>query len=280
MANEEQARYWAEQAGPIWVELQERFDSITGPFGDLALEAASVGEGEAVVDVGCGCGGTLLALARRTGPRGRVTGVDISPVMLERARERVAAAGLDNVDLVLSDAQTGGLGSEVHDVLFSRFGVMFFDDPVAAFGTLRTSLRPGGRLALVCWQGPDRNRWLSAPPRALAGILELPPPPGPDEPSPFGLADPERILAVLGGAGFEDVSATGVDGTVRLAAPQEADRAAELTIDLGPGRIPYRRAAPDLQARAREAVDGVLAASRGPHGVIMPASAWVVTARV
>lgn len=279
MANEEQARYWGEEAGRIWVELEDRFDLVTGPFGDLALDAAAVSPGEAILDVGCGFGSTVIELARRTGPGGRVVGVDISAVMLDRARERVAAAGLGNVDLVLADAQTETLGTAAFDVVFSRFGVMFFADPVAAFTNLRRSLHGGGRLAFVCWQGPERNAWLVEPLRAVAGILELPPPPGPDDPSPLAFGDPARVRAVLGGAGFVDVDLAASPGTIRFGTAAESDRAAEIALQMGPGRVPYGRADAAAQARARDAVEGVIGPHRGPDGVVMPAACWVVTAR-
>jgi SAM-dependent methyltransferase len=279
VANREQARYWTEEAGPVWVELQERFDAIVERFGELAVEAAGPRPGERVLDVGCGCGGSTLELARRVGPSGRVTGVDISAVMLARARARVAGASLDNVELVLADAEVAALPRAVHDLVFSRFGLMFFGDPARAFANLRESLRRGGRLAAVCWQGPDRNPWLAGPLRALAGVLELPPPPGPTDPSPFALADPARVRTLLGEAGFAEAAVQDAGGTVRLAAAGGEDLA-ELAIRMGPARSAYAAAGPEVRRRARAAVEAVLAPHRDAGGAAMPGAVWVVTARV
>jgi SAM-dependent methyltransferase len=278
IANHGQALYWAEEAGPVWVELQERFDALVKPFGELALEAAELRPAETVLDVGCGCGGSTLELARRTGSSGRVVGVDISPVMLDRARARVAAAGLDNVELLLADAEVAPLPATAYDVVFSRFGLMFFGDPARAFSNLRRSLRAGGRLAAVCWQGPDRNPHLAEPLRALAGVLELPARPGPTDPSPFALADPSRVHTLLRGAGFVDIALRDAAHPVSLTAA-EGEEPAELVIRMGPARSAYAVAGPQTRRRARAAVDAVLAPYREDGGVSMPGAVWVVTAR-
>jgi SAM-dependent methyltransferase len=279
IANREQARYWTEEAGPVWVELQERFDAVLEPFGDLAVEAAGLAPGETVLDVGCGCGGSTLDLARRTGPSGRVVGLDLSAVMLDRARARVAAAGLANVDLRLADAEVAPLPEAGHDLVFSRFGLMFFGDPARAFANLRRSLRPGGRLATVTWQVPDRNPWLAEPLRALAGVLELPPPPGPGDPSPFSLADPSRVRELLAGAGFAGVALEDASAPVRLAAA-EGEELADLVVRMGPGRSAYAAADPEARRRARAAVEAALGPYREGRGVRVPSAVWVVTARV
>ena len=201
-ANTEQREYWNEQAGPTWVRNQERLDAQIQPWGELALNALAAAPGEAVLDVGCGCGATSLALAAQVGPEGRVVGLDLSGPMLARARERAAAEGRANVSFLQADAQTHAFAPEF-DALFSRFGVMFFDDPPAAFANLAGALRPGGRLSFACWQGREQNGWVSIPMAALIGEVELPPPPAPDAPGPFALGDPDRLRALLEGAGPE-----------------------------------------------------------------------------
>jgi SAM-dependent methyltransferase len=279
IANIEQARFWDEDAGPAWVEHQERLDALVGPFGRLSLDAGGPGPGESVLDVGCGTGATVLEIAARTGPAGHVVGLDISHVMLALARSRVAEAGLGNVDLVRADAQVAALPPAAHDLVHSRFGVMFFADPVAAFANLRSTLRSAGRLAFVCWQAPDRNPWFTTPVAAVAGILEPPPTPAPGEPSPFALADPGLIRAILQRAGFSEIASEGREHPVRIAGAGEAGRAGEIALSVLPVRAAYAAAPPEVRLRARSAVQAALEPFGGPDGVEIPGSVWVVTAR-
>ncbi len=176
-ANQEQQRFWNEHAGPTWVRWQDALDRQIRPHGDLALEALAPAPGESVLDVGCGCGDTSLELARRVGDKGAVLGVDLSAPMLERARARAVEAGMPQLRFEQVDAQSGELGAAAFDALFSRFGVMFFEDAPSAFGNLARALRPGGRLAFVCWQPPSENPWVTVPMAAVAPLLTLPPPP-------------------------------------------------------------------------------------------------------
>ena len=181
-------------------------------------------QGESVLDVGCGCGHTALALADQVGPRGSVTGIDISRPMLGRARERQQEQQLQNLIFLPADAQTHQFEPASVDLIFSRFGVMFFEDAAQAFGNLRTALRPGGRLCFLCWQELRKNDWVRVPLQAAAQHVPLPPRPEPGAPGPFSLADPARVRDILDAAGFRNVrcqphetdmsvgGATGVDG--------------------------------------------------------------------
>src|ERR1019366_5461973 len=147
--NDQQDRFWNGPAGQYWVTSQEETERHTGPFGDVALQSAAATPGERALDVGCGCGATSLALARSVGTTGEVVGVDLSSIMLQRAMELAADAKLTNVVFRRLDAQTAPLGFHVFDLIFSRFGVMFFANPTAAFTNLRAALRRGARLAFV-----------------------------------------------------------------------------------------------------------------------------------
>ena len=165
--------------------------------------------GQRVVDLGCGSGRTTLELAARVGPGGEVAGVDISAEMLARGRERAARLGAGNVEFLHADAQVHDFGEARFDAAYSRFGVMLFTDPVAAFANVRRALRPGGALSFACWQGVSGNEWMLIPGAAVAEVTgSLPPMPGPDEPGPFSLADPARVRAVLGAAGFGSIAIT------------------------------------------------------------------------
>src|SRR6185503_11565956 len=183
--NAEQIKYWNETAAPKWVEYQAVLDTQLEELGRLAMERARLVPGERVLDVGCGCGATTRALAARVGARGSAHGVDISAPMLARAAELTRAAGVGNVRFTNADAQTYAFEPGGADVLFSRFGVMFFTDPPAAFTNLRRALRPGGRVAFVCWQPLAENPWLLVPLSTAAQHIQLPPPPAPGAPGPF-----------------------------------------------------------------------------------------------
>jgi len=274
--NAEQIRYWNETIGPRWIEQEALLDAQIAPLGLAALERTGVAAGERVVDVGCGCGQTSLQLAERVGPGGAVLGVDISSLMLGRARER--AKDLAQLRFENADAQTHRF-AERFDLVFSRFGVMFFADPTAAFANLRSALRPQGRLAFVCWQGIDRNPWLLVPLRALAGIVELPAPPPPGSPGPFAFADPERVRGILGAAGFGDVQLTPLAGDLAIGAGGDLERAVRFAMQMGPASALLREAGDAVRERARDAIRAALAPLVTPTGVRADYAAWVVTAR-
>jgi SAM-dependent methyltransferase len=205
-ANVEQAEFWSELA-PAWLELEDQLEEVGGPPGELAMDRLELVPGQRVVDLGCGSGRTTLELAARAGPGGEVVGVDISAEMLARGRERAARLGAGNVEFLHADAQVHDFGEARFDAAYSRFGVMFFTDPVAAFANVRRALRPGGVLSFVCWQSVFDNEWALVPGAAVATVTgSLPPMPGPAEPGPFSLADPFRVRAVLDAAGFDSVA--------------------------------------------------------------------------
>jgi SAM-dependent methyltransferase len=274
-------RYWNESAGPAWVEMQERLDVQVGPLGAKALERAGVAAGERVLDVGCGCGGTTLDIARAVGDRGGVTAVDVSAPMLDRARERAAAAGLgERIDWRCEDAQVARFAESGFDCLYSRFGVMFFSDPPAAFANLRRALRPGGRLAFVCWQARERNPWMTVPALAAMQHVAFPPPPPPDAPGPFAFADPVRVRGILEAAGFDAIEHEPLERPMQLGGGG-IDEALELFLAVGPVGQALReaQAGPAQRARVLEAVRAAFEAFRTPRGVEAPAAAWIVRAR-
>jgi len=279
-SNAEQIRYWNEAAGPKWVAFQKVIDAQISPLGEQVMDRAGIAPGERVIDVGCGCGDTTIALGRRVGPAGRVLGIDVSAPMLERAAETARAAGVANVRLENADAQTHRLSPSAFDVVYSRFGVMFFTDPVAAFTNLRAALRPGGRLAFVCWQALLENPWLFVPLRAAAQHLTLPPPPAPDAPGPFAFADPERVRGILARAGFGDIVLEELHTTLTLGGGGTVDQAVRfLTEGVGPVSGVLREADPAVRPTVAAAVRAAIAPFHTPQGVRMGSAAWIVTAR-
>ncbi len=281
IANEDQDRFWNDVAGPLWVETEEESDRHTSPFGDAALAVAAPVPGERVLDVGCGCGSTTLALATAVGPDGQVVGVDLSAVMLARAGER--SAGLSQVELRRDDAQVAELGAAAFDLVFSRFGVMFFADPVAGFANLRRALRPEGRLVFACWQAPSANPWMALVNRAAAKLFDLPAPPH-DVPGPFSFADRERIDAVLSGAGFTAIEISSCQRQLHLGAGLRLEDWVRQRLVMGPARQPFLDSDSHRQDQAVASIVEAASAYRtvgdDPFGGLsMDGAAWVVSAR-
>ena len=279
-ANREQIKYWDELAGPRWVAMHERVDEQIGFLGEMALDRASIARGEKALDVGCGCGATTLALAERVGAEGSVLGLDISTPMLAVARRRLDERGLSTrARLQRGDAQTCELPSQEFDVLFSRFGVMFFQDPVAAFANLRRALRPGGRVSFVCWQTMERNPWMSVPALAASKHVELPPRPAPGAPGPFAFGDAERVRSILDAAGFGRVRIDEKSESLDVGGRRSLEETVEFMLQTGPAGAALAGAEDSLRARVAESVAQAIGPYQGPTGVRMPCAAWLVTAR-
>jgi SAM-dependent methyltransferase len=234
---------WTGRSGEVWRDNQSRLDRMLAPYGAAAIAAASPAPGERVLDVGCGSGATSLELAARVSPSGSVLGLDISETLLSRARERVPDGA--SVSFVLGDASKHALPDHAFDLLFSRFGVMFFDDPTAAFTHLRRALTPTGRVTFVCWRPFDQNDWVRLPMQAVADILPPLPLPGPNAPGPFAFGD----------------------------------AALELALQVGPLARALADQPPELRDRAATAVRAAFATRATDHVVTMDGAAWVVTAR-
>lgn len=274
--NADQIAFWNGPGGRHWVDRQQAQDVVLAPVLAAALDRAAPRPGERVVDVGCGCGATTVELARRVGAAGRVLGIDVSAPMLARAAERLPP-GLP-VELAQADATTHAFPAAEFDLLFSRFGVMFFAEPERSFANLRRALRPGGRLAFACWRAPRENPWLMLP---LQGAYEhVPPLPklGPEDPGPFSFADAERVRRILGAAGFAASGLEPLDLTLDLAAGGGLDAAVAAALDIGP----TSRAIDDQPPSVRDAVAGSIRKLLAPHlrgaSVPLAAAIWLVTA--
>jgi SAM-dependent methyltransferase len=205
-ANAAMRRYWNEVAGPRWVGLGGAQEARNVEVAAKLLEAAAAAPGELVLDVGCGTGATLLPFAAAVGPQGHATGVDISKPMLDRARERVAEQGLANVTLLQADAQVHGFAPASFDLVTSRFGVMFFADPTAAFHNLLGALRPGGRLCMAVWAAIAENVHRKIPIEIAVRHLGPPTPLPPHAPDAQAFADRDYFRSILAAAGFADIA--------------------------------------------------------------------------
>ncbi|MGH9263270.1 MAG: class I SAM-dependent methyltransferase [Acidimicrobiales bacterium] len=271
------AARWAGDEGRHWRAEAGRYDDINRAFGEALIEAARLAPGERVLEVGCGAGAVALEAALRVRPGGSVLGVDVSPDLLAVARERVARAGAAEVELVEADAGSHSYGDGAFDVVVSRNGVVFFGDPDGAFANLARALRAGGRIAFTAPQGLDRNPWIMVAGAAAAPHIGMPSGVAPGQPGPLGLADPSRIKAVLGRAGFREVTIQELTASIRIGA-DVADALA--FIRSMPIVHELLAAAPPVkQAAAVEAVEQALARHAAPEGVVLHGNgAWLVTA--
>ena len=275
-AHAAQEDYWNGRAGETWAELRRLLDMELHPLGREAQAALAPQPGERVLDIGCGAGETSLDLAAATAPGGAVLGVDISRTLLDIAGRRAAERGLQ-ARFEAADAQAPfrGLGGERFDAAFSRFGVMFFADPAAAFANIRKALRPGGRIAFVCWRPPAENPLMTAPFKAVEHLVPPQPPSDPLAPGPFAFADPERVRRILGEAGFGQVAIRPFDAQVGGWTLDEALIVAQRVGPLGT----VLRENPDLRPKVLDAVAGELQRHTGADGKVrMGAAVWIVTA--
>lgn len=277
--NADQITYWNQQAGPTWVAVQSLIDQQIRPLGLVAMERAELRPGARVLDVGCGCGDTTIEVARRVAPDGEVLGVDISAPMLTRAGQQARAAGVA-ARFELADAQTTRFEEGRFDTLFSRFGVMFFADPAAAFANLHRALRAGGRLAFACWQGMADNPWMVVPMAAALPLLPPQPPPVPRAPGPFAFAEADYVRDLLTQAGFADVALESVRTTLTIGGGQDLDATVDFVLRMGPTARALRDADdPELVPEVAAAVREALAPYATADGVRMDSASWIVTAR-
>lgn len=272
MANEAQAEFWTNTVGHVWIANEARILLIGRSHGEAALDAGAPAPGERVLDIGCGTGPMTVTIADRVGPTGAVVGVDISPLLIEQAQR--SAAGRDNVTFITADAQTADLG-EGFDLVYSQFGVMFFEDPVAAFANLRRSLRDGGRLAFACWSAFFDNAWMATPALASGSVFPLTPP-DPNAPGPFAFAEPDKVRSILEDAGFSAIDIRRRDDAA-IVPMDEPDM--DQAMRMGPMRDAYDQADPQTRQRAYAAILEASAQYAEDGGYRFPSASWTVTAR-
>lgn len=271
---------WNGDSGERWAANLDRLDLMLQDFGDAALAAAAAQPGERILDIGCGSGTSTFTLAEQVGPAGHVLGVDISRQLVELARAATPEGA--PVEFRLADAATAAFPGGSFDLLFSRFGVMFLDDPVTDFSHMRGALKPDGRVAFVCWRSAAENDWVRLPMAAIRDIVQ-PAPADPDAPGPFAFGNPERLTNILATAGFADIKIAPFDTRLAYGRSDTREAAIDDALDMAFQVGPLSRALADqpdeVRARAAAAVRAAFAALPGDTSVLIDGAAWIVTAR-
>jgi SAM-dependent methyltransferase len=276
--NADQRVFWNSQPGQNWLANQADLVALHAGVSDLLLAETAPAPGERILDVGCGASASTLAFADAVGPKGFVTGLDISEPLLARAAERTRDAGLGNVAFVLADAAHHRF-TDAYDAIVSRFGLRFFADPVSAFRNLATALRPGGRIVFAAWTAADRNPWFTLPLAAAEARLGPGAPTPPDAPGPMAFHDIARVVGILEAAGFAE--ARGLARTVDLHHPGGLDAATGLAGRIGPAMRHIRdKGGSDADTRAiatglRDAFGRFVT----PDGIRVPAEVNLFRAR-
>jgi SAM-dependent methyltransferase len=273
--NLQQAALWNDGSGKAWVDLQPILDEVLAPFERLMVDAGYPGEGGSVLDIGCGAGATTLAMARRVGNSGRCVGVDISEPLVALATARAQAEGTANAEFVAADAQTYAFEPPRFDAVVSRFGVMFFDNPVAAFSNIRGAVRPGGRLAFVAWRSPAENDFMTAAARAAAPFLPPAPPPDPNAPGQFAFADSARVGRILEASGWSSIEVERVD----VPCETSEDNLMTYVTRLGPVGAALREVDPGTAEKIMASLPPAFERFRKDGAVRFNTACWLVRAR-
>ena len=277
--NKNQKDFWSGKGGDIWVERQNAMDTMLSPLGEAALNKLNFNEKENVLDIGCGCGHTTLNIAKRIEPSGNVTGLDISEPMLKRAKESTFEMSITNASFKCVDVQTEDLGDQIYSAAFSRFGVMFFEDSIAAFKNINKSLISGGYLSFVCWQSPAVNPWQSLFIQEVKKFLDLPSPP-PRSPGPFAFMESEYVSSILEESKFQDITIEGHEAEVNMFSGRSLSDSVKDYISINPVVTQMLKESSENQI-AEIVNSGIEAFSPyySEKGLIFPSATWLVTAR-
>ena len=281
MTNEAQKAFWNGDTGQNWVTHDDLMEAMLQPIGHAVLDVLSPEPGASALDIGCGCGHQSLSLAERVGPEGSVTGIDISAPMLALARQLAQADATPRgaVSFLEADAQEHGFAEASFDCAFSRFGVMFFEDPYAAFSNIHRAMKAGARLGFCCWQPRAVNPFMTVPARAAMELLPPPPEMPPRSPGPFAFEEAEYIEDILSSAGFQHIDVSPMTVPLVFGRGLGLREIVENLLDIGPIAQMVREAPPALHEPVRDKVLAALAPFYSERsGMTLEGQFWVVTA--
>jgi SAM-dependent methyltransferase len=278
-SNIREDKYWNSAAGQKWVDFQDEMDSLLEIVKDQLLAKTDIKPGEDILDIGCGTGATTRHAAALTGPDGSVLGVDISALLLDCARNVAADPGAASINYLLADGQTHDFVANSLDLLLSRFGVMFFNDPVTAFSNMAKALKPGGRVCFVSWSDMNENPWFRIPRDAAIDRLGAIPPGDPHAPGPMAFADLDRVSGILRKAGLQDVTASNEKTNLFYKGNREA--ATYLACNVGPVKrvVNEKGGSPEDLDAISQKIGAELQNFVVPEGLLIPASLNFFSAR-
>ena len=278
-ANIDQKNFWSGKGGGVWVQRQQAMDTMLRPLGEAALQKLELNEDTNVLDIGCGCGNTTLSIAEKIKPTGRVTGLDISEPMLQRARESARELSLENTFFQCLDVQTEDIGVNSFNAAFSRFGVMFFEDSIAAFTNINKSLVSGSPLSFVCWQSPIQNPWQSLFVQEVKKFIDLPAPP-PRSPGPFAFMESDYVNSILENSNFENIEIEGHEAEVNMFSGRSLSDSVNDYISINPVVSEMLKdTSNELKQEIINAAIEVFSPYYSDKGLIFPSSTWLVTAK-
>ncbi len=276
--NDEAFEDWNGEMGDRWLAYLDKFEGMIAPAGEAVLAKAAAQPGEQVLDVGCGGGVSAISLAKSVGSAGHVTGLDISNKLITTATQRGQEAGLENLSWQVADAQTQKLPEGAYDLVFSRFGIMFFQDSEAAFANIHAANK-GGRLCCTVWGPPPENPWMMEIGKVVNSIVQQPEP-DPTAPGPFRFADPQVFQAILEGAGYSNVSFEPWHGPQLIGG---AGSSVEQAVQFALHGLDLEEAVAAAGEEGKQELAAKLQALFSEHdtsqGVRLPAMTWLVTAQ-
>ena len=276
--NIKQKQFWSGAGGDVWVDKQREMDIMLNPLGERVIQGLDLKEETKILDIGCGCGATTLEIAKLVN-QGEVIGVDISEPMLERATQTASDMALTNISYQVKDVQVDEMPNKYFDIAFSRFGVMFFEDPFEAFNNINHSLKDNGQLSFVCWQHASLNPWQSLSIQVIKEFLDLPAPP-PKSPGPFAFEDKSYIEEILNASGFRDIEIKDNQEDIVMFSGKSIREACEDYLTINPVVTEMLKNSPsELREEILEALIGKFSDYHKDDGLLFPSATWIVTAK-
>ena len=276
--NIKQKEFWSGAGGDVWVNKQREMDIMLNPLGQKAIDKLELGSQKTILDIGCGCGATTFEIAK-SNPEGQIIGIDISIPMLNQASLCSAEMSISNADFQVKDVQTDKLESEYFDVAFSRFGVMFFEDPFEAFENIYQALKHDGQLSFVCWQNASLNPWQSLSIQVIKEYLDLPAPP-PKSPGPFAFEDKEYIEEILSKSNFKEIKIDDNQEEIVMFSGKSIREACEDYLTINPVVTEMLKSSgEDLRETILTALMEKFSSYHKDDGLHFPSATWIVTAK-